>query len=182
MKNIYTALAAILLGIGALSAQDIFMVDSSYVHFFSEATLENIEAENNKAKGLINRANSKVAFLIPIKSFEFDKALMEEHFNENYMESEKFKTATFKGQINEKINWKKEGTYNVTVTGIINVHGVEKSRTIKGKLMVKESRIRVQTKFELKLVDHDIEIPTVVFQKIAEVIDVTVDLQFSLKK
>jgi polyisoprenoid-binding protein YceI len=98
------------------------------------------------------------------------------------MESEKFKTATFKGQINEKINWKKEGSYIVTVTGILNVHGVEKSRTIKGKLMVKERRIRVQTKFELKLVDHDIEIPTVVFQKIAEVIDVTVDLQFSPKK
>jgi len=182
MKKIYTVLALVLLGIGTLSAQDIFMVDSSYVHFFSEATLENIEAKNDKAKGLINRTNSKVAFVIPIKSFEFDKALMKEHFNENYMESEKFKSATFKGQINEKINWKKEGTYDVTVTGMLNVHGVEKSRTIKGKLMVKKDRIRVQTKFNVKLVDHDIEIPTVVFQNIAEVIDVTVDLQFSPKK
>jgi len=168
MKSLIITVTFVFCVVRSVMAQDIFMVDSSYVHFFSEATLENIEAENTKAKGLINVTNGKVAFVIPIKSFEFDQELMKEHFNENYLESEKYKSATYKGQINEKVNLKK--------------HGVEQNRTISGTVTVIKNQLRVQTKFNVKLVDHDIKIPTIVFQNIAEVIDVTVDLQFSPKK
>ena len=112
----------------------------------------------------------------------FDQELMKEHFNENYLESEKYKSATYKGQINEKVNLKKPGVYEVSVTGLLSIHGVEQNRTISGTVTVIKNQLRVQTKFNVKLVDHDIKIPTIVFQNIAEVIDVTVDLQFSPKK
>jgi len=182
MKSLIITVTFVFCFVRSVMAQDIFMVDSSYVYFFSEATLENIEAENTKAKGLINVTNGKVAFVIPIKSFEFDQELMKEHFNENYLESEKYKSATYKGQINEKVNLKKPGVYEVSVTGLLSIHGVEQNRTISGTVTVIKNQLRVQTKFNVKLVDHDIKIPTIVFQNIAEVIDVTVDLQFSPKK
>lgn len=171
----------VLIASTSISAQ-IYQVDSSYVHFFSEAPLENIEAHNNHAKGLINSAKNEVAFVVAIKSFEFEKELMKEHFNENYMESDQYKNGLFKGKINETIDWKKGGKYEVSVTGTLTIHGVAKPRTIKGTLVVSKNRIHVQSKFKVKLEDHKIEIPTVVFQNIAEVIDVTTDLRFSPKK
>lgn len=182
MKTLLS-LAALFIVFGSqLSAQGIYTVDSTYIKFFSEAPLENIEAENHSSRALVNTANKQVAFIIPITSFEFDKELMKEHFNENYMESHKYKSGSFKGSIVSDVDWKKPGTYAATVKGKLNIHGVEQERELKGTIIVGKKGFRITSKFQVKLEDHDIEIPTIVFQNIAEVIDVSVDFRFVPKK
>ena len=107
---------------------------------------------------------------------------MQEHFNEKYMESDKNPKSTFKGKINEKIDFTKDGEYNVTVTGKLNIHGVEQDRTISGKVIVKEGKIQLLTSFKVKNADHKVEIPKIVSAKIAEELDVKVDALLLPKK
>lgn len=145
------------------------------VHFFSEAPVENIEAKNKLASSILNTASGDIVFQVPNISFKFEKPLMEEHFNENYMESDKYPKSTFKGKINEKVDFTKDGEYKVTVTGILNIHGVEKQRTIEGKIIVKNGEIKAFSEFLVHVADHKIEIPQLVMQNIAEVIKVTID-------
>jgi hypothetical protein len=146
------------------------------VSFFSETPMENISAENLAATALIIK--DSIVFKIPNKSFIFPKSLMQEHFNETYMESDKNPYSTFRGQINEKIDLTKEGTYQVTSTGKINIHGIEKIVTLKGTLMVKGTEITLISNFGVRLDDHKIKRPKVVFQNIAEVIEVKLEAQF----
>lgn len=163
------------------NAQELWKVTESKVHFFSEAPLENIEAENVKSQGLLKTTTKDVAIVVPIIEFDFEKPLMEEHFNENYMETSKFKTATFKGTIQEDINFKKEGKYEVTAKGVLKIHGVEQERTLKGELEIKGNSIMVNCKFPVALADHDIEIPKMVIENLAEVVKVTFNLKFEPK-
>jgi polyisoprenoid-binding protein YceI len=100
---------------------------------------------------------------------------MQEHFNEKYMESEKFPLSQFRGTIQEKIDLKVAGTYQVTVKGKLTIHGVEQERTITGTITVKDGKITVQSKFKIKVADHKIEIPSLVATKIAEELDVEVN-------
>ncbi len=154
-------------------AQGMLTAKSGKVSFFSSAPLEDIEATNQSAQSVINTNTKEVAVKIPIKAFKFDNSLMQEHFNENYMESEKFPHATFKGKINEEVDLTKEGIYQVSATGKMNIHGVERDQTIKGKLQVAGGKAILDSSFEVLLVDYKIEVPTVVFQKIAEKIKVS---------
>ena len=179
MKIILTLIACFI-SIFSFS-QDLWRVSESKVHFFSEAPLENIEAENTETQGLLNAITQDVALVVPIIEFHFEKPLMEEHFNENYMETSKFKTATFKGKIQEDINFKKEGKYEVTAKGVLKIHGVEQERTLKGELEIKGNSIMVNCKFPVALADHDIEIPKLVIENLAEVVEVTFNLKFEPK-
>jgi polyisoprenoid-binding protein YceI len=179
MKNVFLLLV---LGASAsLSAQTIFVAKSSEVHFFSAAPLENIEATNKDAKSLLNTDTKDVAVIIGIRHFKFEKPLMEEHFNENYMESDKYKTADFKGKINENIDFSKDGEYDVSVTGKLTIHGVEKERTITGKIKITGDSINVIAKFPIELKEHNIKIPKAVVQNIAESVDVTVNITYQPK-
>lgn len=162
--------------------QDMFSSISSKVHFFSDAPLEKIEAVNEQSKSLLNISKKEVGVVIPIISFKFKSPLMEEHFNENYMETEKFKTASFRGTINEEIDFKKEGTYPATATGKLTIHGVEKEQTLEGTLTIKGNKITLDSKFKVALEDHNIKIPTVVVQNLAEVVDVDVHFDYEPKK
>lgn len=154
-------------------AQNLFSAQNGNVTFFSKAPLENIEARNAKAQSVINTATGEIAVKVPVKSFVFDNGLMQEHFNENYLESDKYPFATFKGKINENIDWSRAGSYPVSATGKLNIHGVERDQTIRGKLNVGSGKLQLDTDFTVALADHNIEIPTLVFQKIAEKIAVT---------
>ncbi len=178
MKKILFTILAVTFGLLRVPAQNIYAVESTFVKFFSEAPLENIEASTKSSRALVNIDTKDVAFIIPIKSFEFDKELMKEHFNENYMESEKFKNGTFKGKLASDVDFDKPGKYEVSAQGILKIHGVEQQRTLSGTIEVTKKGFQVKSKFQVKLEDHDIEIPTIVFQNIAEVIDVTVDFSF----
>ncbi|MXV49863.1 YceI family protein [Pedobacter sp. HMF7647] len=146
---------------------------------FSEAPLENIDATSTKGVSVLNPATGELQFSIPINSYQFQKSLMQEHFNENYMESDKFPFARFKGKINEKIDWKTPGNYQVTVNGDLEVHGVKQARSINGTVSITNSSVTVQSKFTVLCKDHHIDIPKIVFKNIAESIQVTVKANYT---
>lgn len=155
-----------------LNAQ-IYMGKTCEIKIFSDGPIEDIDAKNTTSKPILNTATNDIAIKITIKGFDFDKELMEEHFNEKYMESDKYPYATFAGKINEKIDYTKEGTHKVTVTGKLKIHDVEKERTIDGTLSVKGGEILIDSKFIVALKDHNVEIPTLVAHNISETIEVT---------
>lgn len=159
----------------AAFSQEVHSSKSIVVNFFSEAALENIAAVTKNGTSVITTSKNEFFFLVPIKSFEFKSSLMQEHFNENYMESEKYPDARFAGKVNEPIDWKKDGVYNVTVTGKLTVHGEAKDRTINGVITIKNGVISIQSKFNISCKDHGIKIPSMMTEKIAEVVEVTVN-------
>jgi len=161
------------------SAQNqLYNVKTSEFSFFSKALMEDIEAKNTKASSIINSANRELVVRIPIAQFQFSNRLMQQHFNENYLESEKFPYATFKGKINEMINFSKSGTYEVSASGTLNIHGVDQERTIRGKLSIGENTLNLDARFDVMLIDHKIDIPKLVFKKIAEKIAVSANLNY----
>lgn len=165
----------ILICCGVSVAQGRYQLTNSSIMFFSEAPLENIEAKSKDIKGIIDITARSFIIRVPIKSFVFEKSLMQEHFNENYMESDKFPNATFKGAFDGKYDLKKNGSYPVTATGELDIHGVKQKRTIPAIIEVKDKSIKLTSKFKVRLEDHKIEIPTLVFNKIAEELDVTLE-------
>lgn len=151
------------------------------VHFFSASPLEDIEATTNTAVAVLNTQTAKVYAKITQTSFAFKDKLMEEHFNENYMESDKFPYAVLDMGITEQINFTTDGTYDVTLKGTIEMHGVKQEREIKGKLTVANGApFKATAVFDVKLADHGIKIPKAVTMNIAETIKVDVD--FALEK
>jgi hypothetical protein len=119
-----------------------------------------------------------VAFIISIRSFQFKKDLMREHFNEKYMESDKFPNATYSGKINEDIDLSKDGTYNVTSSGKIAMHGQEKEISVPGIFTVKNGEASLQSSFPLAVADFKIEIPQLLFQNIADTVAVKVNVNY----
>lgn len=160
------------------SQAQLYTTKDSEIDFFSKTPLEDIKALNTKVSSIINTANGEIVVKIPIVDFQFSNKLMQQHFNENYLESEKYPHATFKGKINEPINFTKLGTYDVSATGVLNIHGVNQERTIKGKLTVGDGIINLNTKFDVLLIDHKIKIPKLVFKKIAEQIAVSARISY----
>ncbi len=169
-----TLLLSLGLVFGSLMAHSqIMQMDNSHVKFYSYTVLEDIEAETKSTKGLINLDDASFYFEIPITSFDFERDLMEEHFNENYMESEEYPTATFEGKATKNIDIESGGTY--TFSGSLNIHGKTQKRDLEVSIKKDETgNIILNSEFKVKLVDHKIKIPKVVFANIAEVIDVTI--------
>ena len=129
MKKFTITFTALLL-LTVSYSQQLYKATSSKTHFFSEAPLENIEAVNEKSQGLINTETKQIAIIIPIIEFKFEKPLMEEHFNENYMETSKYKTASFQGKIISDIDFSTNGEYEATAEGVLTIHGVKKEQKI----------------------------------------------------
>lgn len=161
-------------------AQTIYMTRNGQVSFFSKTPMENIEAVNNEVTSMINSGTGEVVVAVLIKSFRFEKALMEEHFNENYMESNQFPKSTFQGKISDlaAIDLKKEGSYPVTVDGELTMHGVKKRVTATGTLTIAKGKISVTSSTAIKLADYKIERPSLVAEKIAETIDIKINCQY----
>ena len=138
MKKVLFTLIALISVSLTINAQK-QKTSKTHIKFFSTTPVEDIEANNYATVGTIEPATGKIVFSVPMQSFEFEKSLMQQHFNETYLESEKFPYATFKGKINELINFSKSGTYNLSASGTLNIHGVDQERTIKGKLIIDEN-------------------------------------------
>ncbi|MEA5402401.1 YceI family protein [Arcicella sp. DC2W] len=177
-KNILVLVWALL--ISQASFAQLYFTQTGKTSFFSKTPLEDISAVNNAVSSILNTATNDIAVRMNINQFRFPNRLMEEHFNENYLESEKFPAATFKGKISEKIDFTKEGTYDVTAKGVMMIHGVSKEKVITGKLTVGKDNISVDTNFEIVLVDYKIDVPKLVWEKIAE--KIAVKNNFSLIK
>lgn len=156
-----------------------FLSKNAKVNIYSKAPLEDIEAASQKGTSVFNASTGELAFNVPIRSFVFSKSMMQEHFNENYMESDKFPNASFKGRVQQMPDLAKDGTYPVNVTGVLDVHGVKQNRTIAGKISVSQGAISISSEFQVACNDHNIEIPTIVFKKIAESIRVQVSAVYT---
>lgn len=166
-------LIIVLLAFSLTGFSQIYVGDSTKISFFSETKLENIDAINTITKPVFNAKTGDFAIKAQQTSFVFKSSFMQEHYNENYMESEKFPYATFKGKVKEAIDYSKDGTYNVTMEGTLDLHGVELPRTITGTITIKGGNIIMDAKFDVKVADHKIKVPSLYVEKIAESIRVT---------
>lgn len=175
MKKVIIA-ALLLAGANGVYAQK-YMTRTGKVSFYSPTPLEKIEAFNNETSSALDATSGAFVFQVPIKSFKFDRALMQEHFNENYMESDKYPKAEYKGKITDvsNVNFSKDGTYNVTSEGKMTIHGVTKDVKIPGTVVVKGNTVTINSKFFVIPQDYNIEIPKLVEGKIAKQIEVTVN-------
>jgi len=157
-----------------ITAQDIFITRNAYVKFYSDGLIEDITAETETAMSAIDLKNNTVYFKISISSFHFENSLMQEHFNENYMETETYPYAEYNGKIDGKVKLKKGETVEVMVTGEMDIHGVKQTRTDKATITLNEDgTVSAEAKFIVKLVDHDVDIPKIVIKNIAEEVEVT---------
>lgn len=161
-----------------ISNAQTFKGKSSVVSFFSDAPLEDIFAESKKSSSVFNSTDKKIVVLMKPNSFIFKNPMMQEHFNEDYMESDKFPNATLKGNIIGAYDVTKDGTYPVSVKGKLNIHGVEKDREIKGNIIVKGGKVSVEAKFAIKVADHGIKVPSIQIKNIAEVVEVSVKIDY----
>lgn len=167
---------------GGKTRDEIFRCENGKVGFKSDAPLEVIQAKSSKLRGAIDSENQTFAWTVDVKTFEgFNSPLQREHFNENYMESKKYPKASFTGKIIEAIDFQKDGTYSIRAKGQLNIHGVEQERIIKSQLEVSGNKIKIQSSFGVPLSDHNITIPKIVYQKIAEEITITVDAELVKK-
>lgn len=174
MKSILTLSALLFfLHVGEAGAQTLYGTSAGEVSFFSDTPLETIEAVNKKSGAIINTTSQEIAVQMKITDFVFPNKLMQEHFNENYMESEKYPTASFKGKIKEQVDLSKAGTYPVTAEGSLSIHGVTKPVTVKGTIISSGSDLKLDFKFQVKPEEYKIEVPSLVITKIAELIDVS---------
>jgi len=157
-------------------AQNYFTRDGK-VKFFSDASVEKIEAVNKSATAVMDVATGKMEWKVLIKGFLFEKALMQEHFNENYLESSKYPNATFKGAITNmnEVNFGKDGTYTAKVKGKLNIHGVEKDVETSGTVKVGGGVIVLHSDFTVKCSDYNIKIEASKVSNISNSIEVMVD-------
>lgn len=176
MKKIIVALAVFCLA-GSMAHAQKWMTRTAKVSFFSSTPVENIEAFNNETASIVDSKTGEVVFMVPIKSFKFEKALMQEHFNENYMESDQYPKAEFKGKITNlgDVNFNKDGTYNVKTSGKLTMHGVTKDVATNGTIVVKAGTATVKSKFSVAPKDYGIKIPAIAASKIASKIEVTIN-------
>lgn len=155
-----------------------YRCENGRVQFKSDAPLEVIQAHSNKLRGILDPERKTFAWTVEVATFEgFNSPLQREHFNENYLETTRFPKAVFSGKIIEDIDFTQNGTWSVRAKGKLVLHGVEQERIIKSQMDVRNGTVRIRAAFTVPLADHDIAIPKVVYQKIAEEISVTVDAE-----
>lgn len=177
-------IALVLLALLAASAAPaparVFLCKNGEAHFRSDAPLELIEAQSRALEGVIDAGQRTFAFRIPMNSFKgFNSPLQQEHFNENYLETARYPYATFKGKIIEDHDLSQSGMYTLRAKGLLYIHGRTQERIIKSQVRVQEGQLHVTSRFTVLLEEHDITIPKIVYQKIAEEIEVRISARFA---
>ena len=167
-----------LAGPGYAQAQGRFLTRAGHVSFFSASIMEDIEARNDKVSAVFDLGTGQIAFSIPVHEFQFKRTLMQEHFNENYMESEKFPKATFAGQVLNAAQVLKQlpTTQNVEVEGQLTMHGVTHKVLVNGTLQMRDGQLVAFAYFNLAPADFSIDIPLLVREHIAKSVSVRVNL------
>ncbi|MBS1681793.1 MAG: YceI family protein [Bacteroidetes bacterium] len=175
MRRLWTIFFGVALIWGAKAQK--FSAEKSYIKFYSDAAIEDITAENTKASSIFNEATGEVVFSVPIKEFQFEKSLMKEHFNEKYMESDDYPKATFQGTISG-YQASVVGDQKATAKGKINIHGVEHEIEIPGTMTINDGKVVMKAKFMIKLIDYKIKIPQLLWQNVAEQVEVTIEFNY----
>jgi hypothetical protein len=182
IKSIVLILAICIVANSPMYGQ-VYFTKNGRISFFSKTILENIDADNNQVISILNSQTGALQFSLLNNAFHFPKAKMEEDFNEDYMESSRYPRSTFKGTIADinKIDFSKDGTWPVNVSGELMIHGITKNIITPGKIIVKGEKISASAAFKILPKDYNIKIPSVVSNKIAESINVTVDCLYQKK-
>ncbi len=154
-----------------------YFTRSAHIDFYSHTPMEDIKADNDQVSALLNLVNGEFVFTCLIKSFVFPKALMQEHFNEDYMESDKFPKSTFNGKIKDlsKIDFTIDGEYSVLVEGKLTMKDKTNEIEVPGTLIIKDGKITARSKFKIRPEDYNIHISAMVKEKIAKELEINVD-------
>ena len=170
--------AFILLSFHIARGKGKYLTNEGVITFYSHTVIEDITAINEKVAAVIDSESGEVAIILVMNEFQFEKKLMQEHFNENYAESEKYPKATFNGRIsnNGEVDYQSPGEYQVRISGAMTIHGITREISVPGTIIVNRNGISAQTKFLLNPEDYDINIPKVVRNNIAENMEITAEL------
>jgi hypothetical protein len=165
-----------------LSAQTRYFTKIGHIDFYSHTSIEDIRGINDQVTSFLDISTGEMVFSVLNRSFQFAKPLMQEHFNENYIESEKFSKSSFEGKITDlkAVDFTKPGKYAVKVAGKLSIHGVTKEIEAPGELTVDKDKITGESQFSLNPEDYAIKIPAVVRQNIAESMKITVQMNYQL--
>ena len=186
MKHVLLSFSLLLVattGYSQTEATTRYLTRSAAISFFSSTPIEDIEAHSVEASAVLDGSNGAIAFQVPLRSFHFEKALMEEHFNEKYVESDRFPKATFRGRV---VDWGEAAdsaqaaigvAVEVVASGRFELHGVSVEREAEGTVMWTGSTWKVAAAFVVAPADHEIDIPSVVRDKIGKSIDVEVSAE-----
>ena len=179
-KSILTFVAVAAISLTAMSQK--LTTSKSHIKFYSHTSVEDIEANNYKAVGTINPENGVVVFSIPMQSFEFEKSLMQKHYNSvKFLDTKQFPKAKLKGTISNlsAVNFKKDGSYNVTVKGNLTLHGVTNSVTEKATISIKGGKVSVVSKFNITLADYKVAfVKGKPSTNVAKTVEVTLNAQY----
>ena len=161
----------------------LYYTKNAAISFFSRTSLQDIKADNNQAISVLNIQSGSIQVSLLNSAFHFPKAKMEEDFNEDYIESAKYPKSTFKGTIADisKIDFGKNGSYSVNVNGDLMIHGVTKSITVPASIIIKNGNLSATTSFNVLVKDYNIRIPTIVENKVAENIQITINCDYEKK-
>jgi len=142
--------------------------------------MEDIAADNNQVISVLDIQTGVLRFSVLTNAFHFPKAMMEEHFNSDYMESDKYPSSTFKGMVTDigVVDFIKDGTYKVNIQGDLNIHGVSKNITTPATLIIKDGNLSGTSVFKILLKDYNIKIPSIVANNISESIEINVSCNY----
>lgn len=179
MKTAVTLVLVLLIPTASWS-QTRYFTKSGTIHFNAGTSVEDIDAINKSATSVMDVSTGQLEFAVLIKGFEFRRGLMQEHFNENYMESSTLPKATFKGRFEDLsvIDFKKDGSYPTQAKGTLEIHGIKKEVTIPGTVKIINGTIHVESTFEVRVTDYQIEIPGPVKDKISPAVQVHVKCEY----
>ncbi len=163
-----------------VNAQEIFKTKTAEIGFFSSAPVEDIRATSREGISVFKLSTGEISFLVPIRSLKFPKALMEDHFNEEFLESDRYPTASFKGKITSPAQLPSGGEVNVLLSGILEIHGVKRKRNIPAALNLDNDRVQLTSSFDVACKDHKIKIPKILWKNIAEIVRVDVNANYRL--
>jgi len=174
-KSVFSIL--LLLAASFLMAQDKFFTKKGKIYFSATAKMEKVEATNHAVISVMDTKTGNIQFAVMLKGFEFEKALMQEHFNENYVESDKYPKAEFSGLVlnNTEIHYTKEGIYTAKVKGKLSLHGQTRDVEAEGKITVKNGSLLLNADFDILLSDFKIDIPGLVKENISNDTRISVD-------
>jgi hypothetical protein len=164
-----------------VTAQNIYTSKNAALSFFSSTVMEDIEGKSNTASSVLDLKSGNIIFRVANTSFQFKKKLMQEHFNENYIESDKYQFSVFKGKLVQVPDLSKDGNYNLSAEGSLDLHGVIKSYQTKVELIVNKGIISAKSVFKVRIADHQIKVPSMVFKNIAEYVEVRVSAVYQPK-
>lgn len=177
LKKNLILLMALVISASVSNAQNILFTKTGKITFYSKAPLDEIDGKNKTVTAVLDSKSGALQFAAQMKGFEFEKELMEQHFNENYVESDKYPKSEFKGTVtnNSEINYSKDGTYNAKVKGKLTIHGVTQDVETTGTLKISGGKIDANSTFNVLLSDYKISIPSIVKDKVSNSIKIVVD-------